>query len=177
MARRPKLSDDTFLRYLFSPAKNPLPTGIRKRNLTSAKGRSKNRLAAYNRMSGANQELLRRSGLREEYLKGEASLKDARAVLRSHAVGKGIAKPPRVSISLPGRSLDDQVAGYVYRTLSGDRRPNVNYLSIRTHITHLPPVVKPDVLHWSAGQMKAYAADPENAVSVNGQNINPLWYH
>lgn len=177
MAKRPRLSDDSFLKHLFSPAKNPLPTGIRKRSLKGTRGRDKARLAAYNRMSGANQELLKRSGLREAYLKGDASLQDAKHALRPEAVRRGIAKGLRPVLPTPGRSLDDQVAGYVYRTVTGDRRPTVNYNTIRKNVTHLPPGVKPDVLNWTPGKIKAYAADTANVIDVDGTQINPLWYH
>lgn len=178
MAQRPGLTEDTFLKFLFSPAKNPLPTGIRKRKLVGTKGRNKGRLAAYNRMTGANQELLRRSGLREQYLTGEANLSDARQSLRNTAVRRGLAKPLRQPTPSPTRNLDDIVAGYVYRTLTGDKRPKVNYNNIRRNITHLPTNVKPAVTNWTAGKIKAYGADNTNIVTNSqGKDVNPLWYH
>lgn len=178
MAKRPKLSEDSFLKHLFAPSKNPLPSGIRKRKLVGTKGRTKRRLAAYNRMSGANQELLQRAGLRDEYLAGNATLSDARRTLRTTAVEKGIAHPLRQPVTGgPSRSLDDLVAGYVYRSMTGDLRPTVNYDHIRSNITHLPPNVKPNVLKWSPGKIKAYASNDENKVWNGNTHINPLWYH
>ena len=87
---------ESFLAYLFNPKKSPKPKGLRARPLKGLKGgRKAGRLAAYNRMSAINQELLKQSGLRDEYLRGEFSLKEARTKLRDHAVNLGLAKPTR----------------------------------------------------------------------------------
>lgn len=178
MARRPKLSEDSFLKFLFAPSKNPLPTGLRKQKLVGTKGRSKSRLAAYNRMSAANQELLKRSGTRDAYLRGETSLQQARYDIRPQAIAKGIAKPLRPPASTPERSLDERVAGYVYRSLThGAGRPRVNGNKIRQRVPHLPADVKPRVLKWTPTQIRAYGADDSNKVMIGKTEVNPLWYH
>lgn len=93
---------EAFLAFLFNPKRKPKPTGLRARPLKGLKGgRKAGRLAAYNRMSAVNQELLKQSGLRDEYLRGEFSLKEARAKLRDRAVNLGLAKPTRPRPHIP----------------------------------------------------------------------------
>src|SRR4051812_27593157 len=120
MAKKPSLTDTNFLAHIFGPKRHPQPSGIRKTHLSGVKGgRSKLRLAAFNRMSPVNQEMLKRAGLREDYLKGNASLSEARRALRPQAVSLGVAKPIRVKgtggiIYTP---LDAQVAAHLKRTI------------------------------------------------------------
>jgi hypothetical protein len=177
MARRPKLSDDSFLKHLFAPSKNPLPTGLRKTTLVGTKGRSKGRLAAYNRMSAKNQEILKRAGTRDAYLRGETSLSESRKVIRQQAVSKGIAKPLRIPAPNPARSLDNRIAGYVYRSMTQvAQRPVVNGPAIEKRVPYLPSDVKRQVLNWTPSQIRAYAADNENMVTIGTKQFNPLWY-
>jgi hypothetical protein len=178
MAKRPALTEDSFLKHLFSPKKNALPTGIRKRPIVSSKGRSKSRVAAYNRMSAQSQELLRRSGQRDAYLRGDASLKDARAILRETAVGKGIAKPVRRAgkpAPIVGTTLDGIIANHVIRELK-DAGYTPHRANIYDRSQHLPDDIKPDVVKWKVGQIRAYAGDGTNVVIVDGESFNPLWY-
>src|ERR1700754_1914508 len=100
MAQRPGLSDETFLAHVFKPSRNPKPTGLRKTTLKGTHNRSKKRLAAFNRMSAVNQHILSASGQREQYLRGEANLADAKRALRTKAVDRGIVKPLRVRVRL-----------------------------------------------------------------------------
>src|SRR3954463_15769083 len=94
MAKKPSFTDTNFLAHIFGPKRHAQPSGIRKTRLTGVKGgRSKLRLAAFNRMSPVNQEMLKRAGLRDDYLKGNASLAEAKRALRPQAVRLGVAKP------------------------------------------------------------------------------------
>jgi hypothetical protein len=180
MAKRPALSEDSFLKHLFSPKKNPLPTGIRKTTLKPAKGRTKARVAAFNRMSPANQELLKRAGLREAYLQGKASTKDAKSALRTIAVSKGHAKPLRskgkAAPASPLSSLDAQVALHVIRTLRSDGL-SVDDDRIIKYTPYVPEDDKTSLLNASSGRIRAYASDRNNLVIVDGQEVNPMWYH
>lgn|SRR6478735_5028854 len=180
MTKRPPLSEDSFLKHLFSPKKNLLPTGIRRRPLAFAKGRTKARVASYNRMSATSQEVLRRSGMRDAYLKGEGTLSDAKRALRGKAVEKGFAKPlkPKLRLGAPYESaLDNRVAAHVAKTLRTTGR-NVNVHRLAVGVKHLPHDVKPEVEYWTVGQIRAYAGDSENLVIIPGyaHPINPLWY-
>jgi hypothetical protein len=177
MVRKPQLSEDSFLGHLFAPSKNPLPSGLRHRSLKGLKGQSKSRVAAFNRMSPSSQEVLKRSGMQGQYLAGDATLADAKRGLRQVAVSKGIAKPSKQPTYTPGRTLDDQIAGYVYRSLTTiAQRPVVNYNKIRQRVPHLPDDIKPKVLKWTPGKIRAYAGNHDNVVIINGKEFNPLWY-
>lgn len=186
MAKRPALSEDSFLKHLFSPKKNLLPTGIRKRPITTTAGRIKGRVAAYNRMSATSQEILRRSGLRDAYLKGTVTLPNARKVLRDTAVSKGIAKPLRGRTTpVKGPSLDGMVAMHVATTLA--KYGKLVDQKFYHRVPFIPPELKPEVLKWDASQIRAYGGNtgPEyfardtdgELVYIDGHEFNPLWYH
>jgi hypothetical protein len=180
MAKRPALSEDSFLKHLFSPKRNPLPTGIRKRAIAFTAGRSKARVASYNRMSGASQEMLRRANLRDAYLNGQVSLADAKKSLRNIAVGKGFAKPLRLRQAPPPRlnrsDLDMRNAGYIVRTLRSAGIENVNVGRVYHHTPYLPEPVAKGITRWSAGMIRAYAGNNANAIIINDEPVNPLWY-
>jgi hypothetical protein len=177
MAKRPALTEDSFLQHLFSPKRNPLPSGIRKRPLTAGHGRAKGRVASYNRMSGASQEILRRSGMRDAYLAGSATLTDAKKSLRVTAVRKGFAKPLRAKLA-PSKPISlDALAGHIVRTL---RTAGKEYDdgAIYDNLHYLPPDMVPEVRKWDYGRIKAYAGDRDNwVIAQDGSDVNPLWYH
>jgi hypothetical protein len=182
MAKRPSLSDQSFLGYVFSPKKNPLPSGIRKSRLVGTQGgRTKGRLAAYNRMSPANQELLKRAGTRDAYLKGEGTLADARRTLREKAVQLGIAKPlrprpPKTGNFIIRTDLDKRVAGYLKQTLI-DAGASINPRTIDANVPFIPDQVLPDVLGWDYGQIKYAARQGSEYVTViDGKTRNLFWY-
>jgi len=180
MAKRPVLTEESFLAHLFSPKRNPVPTGLRTRPLVHSKGRTRARVASYNRMSASNQEILRRSGQREAYLRGEVTLKDARSVLRVVAVRLGLAKPLRPSKRpVVGRMLSDldvQVASHIVRVLrQSGRKPNVD--KIHKNIVYLPEEDLQVMEHADAGRITAYAGDGTKYVIFDGKPQNPLWYH
>lgn len=173
---RPVLSQESFLRHLFSPAKHKLPTGIKHTKLVGVRGgRSRLRLAAFNRMSARNQEVLRQAGMRDKYLTGDATLADAKRQLRLIAFHKGYRKPRRTPVT-PTSNLDAANAGHLYRAMSMAHKP-VDERAIRRNISHLPAGMKPDFQKWSDTQIRAYASDDENLVPVGGRMINPVWYH
>lgn len=190
LMKRPALSEDSFLKHLFSPKKNPLPTGLRKRPLAFSKGRSKARVASYNRMSAANQEVLKRSGLRDAYLKGEATLPSAKRALRDTAVALGFAKPLRqrattTRIHQPRQeTLDGLVAQHVARTLAQAGKLVSHKFYYR--VPFLPSATKVEVLKWDASKIRAYGghSEPEylardtddELVYIDGAPFNPLWY-
>lgn len=180
MVKRPGFTEDTFLRHIFAPKKNPMPTGIRKATLAFTKGRAKARVASFNRMSTRNQQLLKASGQREAYLRGEATLKDARSVLRETAVSKGIAKPLRTRVREAVRpsntQLDDFVASHVIKELR-DAGKGVDAGRVRYHVPYMDTEDKIQATRWNVGQIKAYASDRSKLITIDEQEVNPLWYH
>lgn len=93
MPKRPRLTDESFLKSVFQPSKNAIPAGIRKSSVKSNGGRKASRVRSYNGLSAQNQEILRRTGNRDQYLKGTVSLADAKRQLRQEAVKAHIVKP------------------------------------------------------------------------------------
>jgi hypothetical protein len=182
MAKRPTLTEDTFLKHLFSPKRNALPTGIRKSALKPARGRTNARVASHNRMSGASQEILRRSGLRDAYLKGQASLADAKRALRQVAVEKGLARPLRTRAGKPTHkwtptSLDATIAVHVVKALRDSGRP-VNIDRVHDHVKYLDDDIKVQVVRWPVARIRAYASDSDNIIEIPGEKpFNPLWYN
>lgn len=178
--KRPKLTEESFLRHIFSPKKNPLPVGLRARPLVAGKGRNKGRVASYNRMSASSQEILKRSGLREAYLKGDISLSAAKSALREKAVERGIAKPLRAKKSQEVRSrrasLDAFIASRIVQKISS-RKPDFNARNLAKRLVHLPEKDQIKARTWEIEDIVRYAADPENVITVDGQTFNPLWYN
>lgn len=92
----PKLSPASLLAHIFAPKRNPKPSGIKAVKLKGLQGgRKAGRLAAFNRMSPVKQAMLKQSGQREEYLRGNKTLADIKATVRATAVDLGVARPLR----------------------------------------------------------------------------------
>jgi hypothetical protein len=192
--RRPKLNEDSFLAHLFSPKKAPLPTGLRKVSLSSRAGRKAARLAAFNRMNPFSQELLKRSGTRESYLKGESSLADAKALLRLPAVGKGYARAVTLGPKLPpgfNRNVSRETR-YPLRTrqniavrhMIGELEAG-GYEVARDKMFNrsefIPENKVDDAAGWSVGRIRYEAGLNANTIDVELQfgmvaHVNPFWY-
>ncbi len=180
--KRPALSESSFLGHIFSPKKHALPTGLRKTTLKGARGTSKRRVAAYNKMSPVNQEILKRTGKRDAYLKGEGTLADAKRELRKVAVQLGIAKPTRTKLPALGTrtALDEfvrrQIASNIIKqTRDADKNPNTD--TVYQQIEYLDSPDK-SMVGWDYGHIK-YAGRPgsEYETYVDGRLHNPFWYH
>lgn len=182
--RRPTLSNNSFLGFLFRPSKNPLPTGLRKTTLRGTADRNPRRLRAYNKMTAAQQEVLRRSGQREQYLKGETTLAKAKASLRGAAIQLGIAKPlkpkraPARDTSPEGRrDRLEAMIQYHLRAVIVDEGLPWNQQTSDEEIAFLDPETM--MLSWDYGQVK-YAGQQGSeyeVVGADGKTHNPFWYH
>lgn len=182
---RPELNQQTFLSHLFAPKKNPKPTGIRKTRLTGTRGgRKKGRLAAFNRMSPLNQELLKQSGQREAYLRGDVSLTNARQQLRATAVTLGIARPPRIPQPPPAlfvgtrrQHVEALVARHLKRTYAGAGK-KYNARKIDERVPSIPDYVIDYVESWDYPELRQ-AASPGSPFEVIEGNAryNPFWYN
>lgn len=185
MPKRPTLTDSSFLGYLFKPSKNKQPTGLRKTSLTGRTGRNPRRLRAYNKMTAAQQETLKRAGQRDAYLKGESTLADAKRALRQTAVNLGIAKPVRSRTKpAPAREsrpedrrarLDAMIQKHL-RTVIVDAGRQWNQETSDAEIVYLEP--ETDMMDWTYGQV-SYAGrrGSEYETFVDGKLHNPFWYH
>ena len=184
--QRPILSDTSLLAHIFGPKKNPQPTGIRKTKLKGKKGQTKGRIAAFNRMSPVNQELLKRTGRRDEYLRGEISLTDVRKAVRAHAVSLGVAKPTPNMPQLPTRRVqtpmtrrqmvDKLVARHIKITLS-DAGRRYSDRGIDERVPRIPSYIVEHVQTWDYAQIKAAAGtgSPFEIIEANNR-FNPFWY-
>lgn len=182
MAKRPSLSEESFLGHLFSPAKKPLPTGLRKTKLKGAKGQHKGRVAAYNRMTPFKQELLKRSGTRDAYLRGESTLAEAKNALRPSAIAKKLARPLR---SKPSKTaapeltdLDKRIAQYIITTMAGRENP-INPQTVYDQNPYLGDNAEQEMLHWNAGEIKHAGRSHSEYEVVDNDGVihNPFWYH
>lgn len=181
MAKRPGLNDDSFLGHLFAPKKNALPSGIRKRPITGTKGRVKGRVTSYNRMSPVSQEILRRSGLRDSYLKGETSLADARGALRDKAVSKSLVKPTKAQLAksrqrIGTTALDTMITAHVIHEMR-QAGYTIDGGAVASRVPYMPQKDKVQATKWKVGQIRAYAGDDDNVIIIDGEEFNPLWYH
>jgi hypothetical protein len=179
MSRRPPLTDKSFLGFLFSPKKNPLPSGLRKTTLTGLKGgRNKRRLTAFNRMNPVSQEALKRAGLRDAYLRGEATLADAKKALRPRAVAFQVARPVKARGVVPGtRTSLDRMIEARFKDKVRDAGRRVNQQTVKAQIGYLSP--ERDMLTWDYGRFK-YAGrkgSEYEVVDEEGITHNPFWYH
>lgn len=179
VAKRPSLSEESFLAHLFSPKKNALPTGLRARSITGTKGRKQARVNAYNKMSPLKQEVLKRSGQRDAFLRGEITWTDAKKALRTAAVQKGIVKPVRVRAPKPKpmsrrQALDASMAQALMATL---RRAGKDY-DPATVIAGSMFIQEDDVLTIDYNTIKTRARDSTYMmVDESGTQFNPYWYH
>lgn len=181
MAKRPPLSDESFLGHLFGPKKHELPTGIRKTTLKGSKGQRKARVAAFNRMTPFKQELLKRSGKRDAYLRGEATLADAKNSLRPAAIAKKLARPLRGKPFKPilETPLDRRIANYIIVKVGGTTEKPVNPHTVFEQNPYLGANADEGMLHWSARDLKhaGRAGSEYEVIDDNGVTHNPFWYH
>lgn len=178
MAKRPALTEESFLAHLFSPKKNALPTGLRARPLAAAKGRKAARVTAYNKMPALKQEVLKRSGLRDAYLKGEATFVQAKAVLCPKAVEKGVARPIRVrKAKAPVVVRNDRArAGSIARNAMIELARAEREYDAATIIAGSTFNQNDDADRLSYAQIKERAKDKDYEILVDGQSFNPYWY-
>lgn len=176
MAKRPALTAQSFLAHVFSPKKNPLPTGLRARPVAVTKGRKAARVNAYNKLPAVKQEVIKRSGLRDKFLKGEVTYTDARKLLREVAVQNNVVKPlrtpkpKRMSLS---RARQGYIAQYLLTTLrSAGKNPRVPTVYAGSQF-----IEDDDVETLTYSQIAARAADENYVVNINGERFNPYWYN
>lgn len=185
--KRPSLSDNSFLQYVFSPKKHLLPVGLRRTKLVGTKGRAKGRVASYNKMSAANQEVLKRSGKRDSYLKGEVTFNEAKRALRDVAVGLGVVKPLRVRRPAE-RVLTDEEKRYVsdlnilaaryVATIKEATGKDANVARVMYNMQFAPPQVQYKMSRMSYSDIKRNAVDPTNIMELpDGRLWNPFWYN
>lgn len=176
MAKRPALTAQSFLAHVFSPKKNPLPTGLRARPVAVTKGRKAVRVNAYNKLPAVKQEVIKRSGLRDKFLKGEVTYTDARKILRDVAVRNNVVKPLRTP--KPKRmSLSRARQGFIAQHLMFEIRRGGKEPNPATVYAGSQFIEDDDAETLTYAQIKERASDPDYVVKLNGESFNPYWYH
>lgn len=187
MQKRPALSEQSLLAHIFSPKKNPLPTGLRACAIALSKGRKAARVNAYNKMPAVKQEILKRSGKRDAFLSGNITFTDAKKSLREIAVEKGVAKPVRVRA--PRRGKDKPRVGQSIRRQSVERANEIALSLLATLRRAGKDPVVPTVVAGSNfiqeddaetldyEGIKERARDKGYEMIINGSTFNPYWYN
>jgi hypothetical protein len=183
MAKRPTLTEQSFLSHVFSPKKHAAPSGLRKTTLTGLKGgRSKARLNAYNKTSAVNQEILKRSGLRDAYLKGQTTLAEAKRSLRGTAISLGVAKPMRArarrAAQAPRETKLDRMIRTRFVTEVRDAGKDVNEGTVDSEFVWLDNGTG-EMTTWSYSKFK-YAGrkgSEYERIDAESRIHNPFWYH
>lgn len=184
VAKRPALTEDSFLAHLFSPKKNALPTGLRARPIASSKGRRVARVNAYNKMPAVKQEALKRSGLRDAFLKGEVTYTDARKALRGKAEERGIVKALRargakaktsaLSAAIKKRRKEEAYT-FSQHLMSQLRRANKQH-DPSTVVAGSFYIQEDDVETLDYEGIKERAKDKNFEMEIGGHSVNPYWY-
>ncbi len=185
---RPALTEASFLAHVFSPKKNAQPTGLRKTALKTSKGRKAARVKAFNRMTSVKQEVLKRSGQRDAYLRGDITFTQAKQRLRAEAVIKNIVKPLR-SRNKPNRvyrpttteELLNRIADNIWRhtnTKRHTRRSAIDH-NVKSYLDSPTE----DMTSWSYDKISSAAKGTQVdgktylVFTDNGTKANPFWYH
>lgn len=176
--RRPALSDASFLAHIFSPKKNPKPTGLRKRILKGSKGQRKARINAYNRMTAEKQAVIDRAGHRDSFLRGETTYTDSKRTLRETGVSQGILKPLRQRnrpISQGQQLYDDVVVDHLIDE-GLDELAGWNERHVRQRLRVTTRVTKRQILAATKAEIRRNAK--RRSIEFEDEyDFNPWWYH
>lgn len=175
---RPALSDASFLAHIFSPSKNPKPTGLRHRILKGSKGQRKARINAYNKMPAEKQAVIDRSGMRDRYLKGEVTYTDSKKALRESGVQQGLVKPlrqrqPPISA---GQQVYDSAVVQHYRDVGLAQSKDWNERKFRSRLAATSRVDKRQMLIASRAEIRRNATRQKEDFA-DEYDFNPWWYH
>lgn len=182
--KRPKLSRDAVLNYVFHPRTAPKPLGIRKSLVTSTKWKT-SRKSSWNKMDADKQQAIIAAGQQNSYLTGKTNLADAKRALRPTAIAKGIARPTRTD-------TNRGVANHLLAIATGRpesakyrSRPNSkgvtleksapNKKSIYDRVKGMNAEQKRTAMGLGSYDELVDAATDDNLIDEDG--INPFWYH
>lgn len=182
--RRPKLSRDSLLNYVFHPRTAPKPLGIRKSLVTSTKWKT-SRKASWNKMDADKQQAIIAAGQQNSYLTGKTTLADAKRALRPTAIAKGIARPTRADTN---RAITDRLfsvannrpesAKYRSRPDSKGRileKSPASKKHISDKVRRMNADTKRAAMNISSYEELVDFASDDNLIDDDG--INPFWYH
>lgn len=167
MARRPALTNQSFLQSIFHPSKYQTPTGLKKRSASKTSSRNTRRVRAFNNLTPAKQAILDKAGQREAYLRGETTLAQAKDSLRVEAIRHHWIKP-----STKTSSIEHHVSTIVQRATGRNIDPD----KLHTHITAMTPEQRREVSGMSFAELQQRASDKDNITETEDGDVNPFWY-
>jgi hypothetical protein len=176
--RRPALTDASFLAHIFSPKKNPQPTGLRHRILKGSKGQRKARINAYNKMPASKQAVIDRSGNRDKFLRGEVTYTDSKKALRESGVRQGILKPLRIrrpKIS-PGQQIYDDAVVEHFKDVGLDQAERWDERHVRNRLATTQKTLKRQMLSSDRATIRRNAKRRSDEFA-DEYDYNPWWYH
>ena len=190
---RPRLSEESFLRFVFgSDAK---PTGLRHKTVKGPTGRKASRVTAYNRMSAEKQAIIDQTGSRDQYLRGEITQAQARRKLRERAEDLGITKPTlryaqvddAGQVTFKASRLDAAVINHMRREgITFGKSPTKYHRTAAKAVDNMlhrlrqiPAHVKTEVIRSDRATIRRRAHDPSFNIEVEDEpdTVNPYWYH
>ena len=167
MARKPTLSNQSFLQSVFQPSKYQTPSGLRKRSASNIKGRNARRVRAFNSLTPAKQAILDKANKREAYLRGETTLAQAKNSLRAEAVRNGWAKAPTRTTSIE-HHISDLVQRATGRSLDPDK--------LHQRISAMTPEQRKEASTITFAELQQRASDNDNLTDTDDGDVNPFWY-
>jgi len=167
MARKPALSNQSFLQSIFQPTKYQTPSGLRKRRASNTSGRNARRVRAFNNLTPAKQAILDKANQREAYLRGETTLAKAKNSLRAEAVRNGWAKPPTRTTSIE-RHISDLVQRATGRSIDPDK--------LHQRVNAMTPEQRREASTITFAELQQRASDNDNLTDTEDGDTNPFWY-
>jgi hypothetical protein len=132
-------------------------------------------------MDALKQSILERSNLREEYLRGDVTLAEAKRGLRIQAQDRGIVGPlrPRPGQIVAQYDLNSQFATHMANTLAGSR--HFRLATVRRAVLGATDREKRMTLKMSGDEIRNRAADRRFVRRIvlpddESIEINPWWY-
>ena len=177
-----KFSELELLTAVFKPSSKTSLPGLRRRTITGKSWKASRR-TAFNKMPAKNQEVLRRAGMQDSYLRGESTLAQAKAKLREKAVSAGIVKPTKPrnkTVQTPREPTWLEVARHIDELASqgaNDEHP-INKPAIGRHAKKLVNQgVGSKVLKIDSYRQFIDAMDDEQYDDPDDDGVSLLWYH
>lgn len=167
MARKPALTNESFLQSIFQPSKYQTPKGLKKRSASNTKGRNARRVRAFNNLTPAKQAILDKANQREAYLRGETTLADAKDTLRVEAIRHHFIQPPTRTTS-----IEHHISSIVQRATGRSIDPD----KLHNRVNAMTPAQRREVSEMSFAELQQRASDSDNITESEDGDTNPFWY-
>lgn len=167
MARKPALSNKSFLQSIFQPSKHQTPKGLRKRSATKTSGRNARRVRAFNNLTPAKQAILDKANQREAYLRGDTTLTEAKNSLRAEAIRNGWTAPVTRTTS-----IEHHISSLVQRATGRNIDPD----KLHQRVNAMTPEQRREASSLTFAELQQRASDNDNLIETDDGDTNPFWY-